>query len=73
MTTRAQIDEAVARYAGVPRQHLPQEYRNPSSAHYFDISMALLIATLPRFKNAGPVYDDNDNLIGWHGVRMADR
>lgn len=70
MTTRAQIDAQVARYTGATRLDVPRRYRDPQNAHDFNISIAIILATEPRFADAGPVYDIGDNLIGWRGIQI---
>jgi hypothetical protein len=70
--TRADIEEAVQRYSDKPREHVPARYRDPRNERDFSIGLAITLASMPGYGDAGPIYDEHDVLSGWRGIKLRD-
>jgi hypothetical protein len=71
--TRTEINTAVQRYSGEPREHIPTKYRDPKNERDFSIGLAILLASSPEWRDVSPMYDEQDNLIGWRGIAVKNK
>lgn len=71
MTSKREIDKAVADYRDVPRSELPAWCLLPVGSYEFDLAFAVSISRLYPDKfgtTLYPTYDADDQLLGWHGI-----
>jgi hypothetical protein len=72
MTTKQEIESAVAEWSGTDRALLPDWLRNPSpeDQHRLNLAMAVLFSQDQQYAEVSPIYDDQDRLTGWQGIGL---
>lgn len=67
MTTRQEVDEALRKFAAIPRHLLPRWLLSPKTEDEFAIAIVLATKDKP---GVSPVYDENDELIAFKGIGL---
>jgi hypothetical protein len=66
---RDELERVVREYGPMDRSDLPGWLLNPQGEREFSLALAVVIAQRGP-EHAGPEYDDQGYLTGWHGIAL---